>query len=175
MAIAWRAIRLYEKRTEFAEAADMERETGGAPERRDAHGDEVYGRIRSEIQFEIGLINARVNWLIASQAFLFVPLTMGAKGGDIGASPFHPLIPALGVAICALTLVSIVAAVWRSRQWRAKAEQGAYRGDDAAGAFSIIAPRSPAIPRMGMIGALGVPATLLATWAYLLMAPPGAG
>lgn len=153
----------------------MAEERGRAPERRDPAGDEVYGRIRAEIQFEIGLVNARVNWLIASQAFLFVPLTMGAKGGDIGSSPFHPLIPALGVAICALTLVSILAAVWRSRQWRAKAEVGAHRGETAAREFSIVAPRTPVIPWMGMIGALGVPATLLATWGYLLIAPPGVG
>ena len=141
--------------------------------RRSVASDEVYLRIRSELQFEIGLVNARVNWLIASQAFLFVPLTMGARGGDIGASPFHPLIPILGVAICGLTLVSILAAVWRGRQWRRKAESGPYRGDGEEGVFSIVAPRTPLIPAMGLIGAVGVPSVLAATWVYLLVAPPG--
>ena len=153
----------------------MRGEESLATSRRDAAADEIYLRIRAELQFEIGLVNARVNWLIASQAFLFVPLTMGARGGDIGASPFHPLIPALGVVICALTLVSIMAAVWRSWQWRRKAERGAYRGDGEEYVFSIVAPRTPLIPAMGLIGALGVPAALVVTWAYLLVAPPTGG
>jgi hypothetical protein len=47
---------------------------------RTAENDAVYRQIRSEIQFEINMMHARVNWLIASQAFLFVPLTIGAQG-----------------------------------------------------------------------------------------------
>ena len=78
------------------------------------------------------------------------------------------------MAICALTLSSILAAVWRGRQWRAKAERGAYRGELEPFEFSIVPPRTPLIPAMGQIGAVGVPATLLATWAYVLFAPPGA-
>ena len=39
--------------------------------------DHIYKHIRSEIQHEQSLMNVRVNWLIASQAFLFVPLAIG--------------------------------------------------------------------------------------------------
>ena len=134
--------------------------------------DEVYRYIRSEIQFELNLINARVNWLVASQAFLFVPLTIGAKGGALRESLFYPLIPVLGIAICLLVLTALGAAVWRSQQWRAKCRHGAYAGDDQRGVFSIVMPRTPAIPRMGLVGTLGVPVCLAATWVYLLVAPP---
>lgn len=134
--------------------------------------DEIYKAIPAEIQFELNLINARVNWLVASQAFLFVPLTIGAKGGALRQSLFYPSIPILGIVICLLVLIAISAAVWRSQQWRAKCRHGAYAGDEQLGVFSIVMPRTPAIPRMGLIGTVGVPLTLAATWIYLLVAPP---
>ena len=146
----------------------------GARVERSAENDAVYRYIRSEIQFELSLINARVNWLVTSQAFLFVPLTLGARQGGIGASVYYPVIPVLGVIICALVLISVIAAVWRSRQWRAKGEQGAYAGRDNTGAFDIVLPHSPMIPRMGLIGGVGVPLALVGVWVWLLIAPPGA-
>lgn len=145
------------------------------PVKQTPQNDDVYCYIRTEIQFELNLINARVNWLVASQAFLFVPLTIGAKGDGLRSSIFYPLIPLLGVVLCLLVLVAISAAVWRSQQWRAKVMQGEYTGADEHGVFSIIVPRSPAIPIMGAVGAIGVPAVLVATWLYLLLAPPVTG
>ena len=44
---------------------------------------------------------------------------------------------------------------------------------DAQDSFDIILPHRPIIPRMGMIGGLGVPITLVAVWLWLLIAPPG--
>lgn len=134
--------------------------------------DAVYRYIRSEIQFELTLINARVNWLVASQAFLFVPLTMGARNGVLTDNALYPLIPLLGIALCLLVLTAILAAVWRSSQWRAKARQGDYAGDGALGRFNIVVPHTPAIPLMGMAGSIGVPVVLAATWTFLLFAPP---
>lgn len=145
----------------------------GARIERSEENDAIYRYIRSEMQFELSLINARVNWLVTSQAFLFVPLTLGAREAGIGASVYYPVIPILGVLICALVLISVMAAVWRSRQWRRKAQQGAYSGVDAQDSFDIILPHRPIIPRMGMIGGLGVPITLVAVWLWLLIAPPG--
>lgn len=140
---------------------------------RQPENDEIYRYIRSEIQFELSLINARVNWLIASQAFLFTPLIVGLRGDSLADALFYPVIPILGIALCALVTVAILAAVWRSRQWRAKARQGHYAGEDAHGAFSIVLPHTPQIPLMGLVGSLGVPFVLAATWLYLLIWPPG--
>ena len=134
--------------------------------------DEIYRYIRSEIQFELSLINARVNWLIASQAFLFTPLIVGLRGNSLADALFYPVIPILGIVLCALVTIAILAAVWRSTQWRAKARKGAYSGRDAHGAFSVILPHTPQIPIMGLIGSLGVPLVLAATWLYLLIWPP---
>jgi len=134
--------------------------------------DEVYRYIRSEIQFELSLINARVNWLIASQAFLFTPLIVGLRGDSLADALLYPVIPLLGIALCTLVTVAILAAVWRSRQWRTKASRGDYSGHGAHGAFSIILPHTPQIPLMGLVGSIGVPLVLAATWVYLLVWPP---
>ncbi|MEM9763145.1 MAG: hypothetical protein AAF968_11625 [Pseudomonadota bacterium] len=140
---------------------------------RTAETDAVYLYIRSEIQFELGLINARVNWLVTSQAFLFVPLTLGASESGIAGSSLYPLIPLLGVIICVLVLVALLAAVWRSHQWRVKARQGGYTGEGQDTTFTIVQPNTPLIPIMGYIGALGVPLVLVIAWTGILIAPPG--
>lgn len=144
------------------------------PMERTPENDAVYGAIRAEIHFELSLVNARVNWLVASQAFLFVPLTIGTRGASLGESLFFPIVPLLGLALCLLVLVSIVAAVWRSRQWRAKCQQGAYSGAGAHHEFSIVVPKTPLIPAMGLVGGIGVPLVLAATWMAILLAPPTA-
>lgn len=145
----------------------------GARIERTEENDAIYRYIRSEIQFELSLVNARVNWLVTSQAFLFVPLTLGARAGGIGASVYYPVIPVLGVIICSLVFISVLAAVWRSRQWRRKAHQGAYAGKDSFDTFDIVLPHRPLIPLMGLIGGVGVPVTLVGVWIWLLVAPPG--
>lgn len=134
--------------------------------------DATYSAIRAEIQFELNLVNARVNWLVASQAFLFVPLTVSTRGSALSESLFYPLIPLLGIALCLLVLLAISAAVWRTLQWRKKADQGAYSGAAEATRFSIVPPQTPAIPALGLAGSLGVPLILALTWLYLLIAPP---
>jgi hypothetical protein len=74
------------------------------------------------------MMNARVNWLIASQAFLFVPLAIGAQGSSIARSPLFPLIPYLGLLLCILVSIAVLVAVWRSGQWTAKCANGPYAG-----------------------------------------------
>ena len=139
---------------------------------RDEAGDRIYGEIRSEIQFEITLVNARVNWLVASQAFLFTPLLIGADGDGIASNPLWPAIPALGVAVCLLVTISIGAAVWRSNQWRSKLKGTAYTDERMPREFSIVMPRTPMIPAMGLVGALGIPLVLSVVWIWLLVSPP---
>jgi hypothetical protein len=64
---------------------------------RSAESDHIYQQIRSEIQHEQSLMNVRVNWLIASQAFLFVPLAIGIdprqSSRSVAHSLFFPFIP----------------------------------------------------------------------------------
>jgi hypothetical protein len=139
---------------------------------RTPENDDTYRQIRSEIHFEIDIMNARVNWLIASQAFLFVPLTIGTHGPSIAQSVLFPLIPYLGLLLCILVSISVLAAVWRSAQWTAKCAHGPYAGAEH-GVFSIVLPRSQLIPLMGLTGPIGVPVVLAGAWLVLLLWPPG--
>ena len=139
---------------------------------RDEAGDRIHAVIRAEIQFELSLVNARVNWLVASQAFLFTPLVVGANGGGIASNPLWPAIPALGVAVCLLVTISIAAAVWRGHQWRAKLEGTAYADERSHREFSVVAPLTPLLPAMGLVGALGIPLVLSVVWVWLLVWPP---
>lgn len=146
-----------------------------APIVRSPENDAIYRAIRGELNSELALITARVNWLIASQAFLFMPLTIGSRSDRLADSILYPFVPLLGLVLCLLILVSIIAAVWRSQQWRRKARHGAYRGEGGAGDFSIVLPHTPVIPYLGFIGCLGVPAVLVIAWSLILFAPPVAG
>lgn len=144
--------------------------------RRKAESDQIYRHIRSEIQYEHSLMNARVNWLIASQAFLFVPLAIGIDPRQpprsIAHSLLFPFIPYLGLVLCLLALIGIVAAVWRVENWRRKMARGGYGGDGEHDTFSIIQSSQPAVVIMGYCSAVGIPLVLAAAWVILRFFPP---
>lgn len=144
--------------------------------RRKAETDQIYRHIRSEIQYEYSLMNARVNWLIASQAFLFVPLAIGVDPRQpprsIAHSLLFPFIPYLGLALCVLALIGIVAAVWRVENWRRKMARGGYGGDGEHDTFSIIQPNQPVVVILGYCSAVGIPLVLAAAWVILRFFPP---
>lgn len=133
-----------------------------------AREDAIYTQIRTEIRFEIELMSARVNWLITSQAFLFVPLMIGAQGRPLSQNPLFPLIPCMGIVLCILVMVGITAAAWRCTQWRTKMRAAPHSRIEAHGTFSITAPDEPLIPVLGYIGVYGVPLALMSTWIYVL-------
>lgn len=134
-------------------------------------GDKTYQLILTAIRFELGLMNARVNWLLTSQAFLFVPLVIGAEGRPLGQNPLHPHIPLLGLALCLFLTVSILAAALRISQWRSKLRGTAYADEQTPREFSGVMPNTPLIPAMAAIGAFGVPLVLILTWSWILLSP----
>ncbi len=137
-------------------------------ETRTPENDEVYKQIRSEIQSEYARLNARVNWLVASQTFLFLPLSLSSQrpegGLDLAGSVFFPLIPYLGMLLCLLALTGVIGAVWQIENWKAKYARGAYAGRQEHRRFSIIKPRNPLVPLMGHVASVGIPLVLLSAW-----------
>ena len=132
-------------------------------------GDKIYELILTGIRFEIELMNARVNWLLTSQAFLFVPLAIGAEGRPLGQSPLHPHIPLLGLGLCLLLTVSILAAALRVLQWRSKLRGTAYADEQTPREFSGVMPDTPRIPAMAVASAFGIPLALISTWSWILL------
>ncbi len=138
-------------------------------------GDKTYELILAGIRFEIELMNARVNWLLTSQAFLFVPLVIGAEGRPLGQSPLYPHIPLLGLGLCLLLTVSILAAALRVVQWRSKLRGTAYAGEQTPREFSGVMPNTPLVPAMAAASAFGIPLVLISTWSWILLSPPVPG
>ncbi len=135
-------------------------------------GDIIYEHIRIGIRFELELINARVNWLLNSQAFLFVPLVIGAEGRPFTQNPLFPHLPLLGLGLCLMLTLSIFAAGLRILQWRSKLMGTAYADEQTPREFSIVMPSTPIIPMMATTSAFGVPIVLIAAWSWILLSPP---
>jgi hypothetical protein len=134
----------------------------------------TFDDIRKEVNHEHSMLNQRVGWLVTSQAFLFVPLVLGIKSGvRFSDSLFYPLVPLLGVVICALTLLGIIAAIIRINDWKFwqyrlgdKNKQSIRPVISLHGKVLFCLPRS-LIPALGFIPALGLPIALLISWLYI--------
>ncbi len=135
-------------------------------------GDIIYERILTSIRFELDLMNTRVNWLLNSQAFLFVPLVIGAEGRPFTQNPLFPQLPLLGLGLCLMLTLSILAAGLRIRQWRSKLLGTAYADEITPREYSGVMPNAPMIPILALTGAFGVPFVLIAAWSWILLSPP---
>lgn len=135
-------------------------------------GDIIYERILTGIKFELELMNARVNWLLNSQAFLFVPLVIGAEGRPFTQNPLFPHLPLLGLGLCLMLTLSILAAGLRILEWRSKLVGTAYADEQTPREYSGVMPNTPLIPLMAITGAFGVPFVLIAAWSWILLSPP---
>ena len=147
----------------------------GKPDRT-PDNDQIYRYLRSEIHFEYSIINARVTWLVTSQAFLFMPLAIGIPVGSgasgVADSVFFPFIPYLGIAVCLLALVGIIGAVTRVNQWKRKYAETLYAGEDGHGTFAVDQPRSTVVPLMGQAASIGIPLVLTTAWIVVRIWPP---
>ncbi len=139
---------------------------------RNEAGDIIYERIQTGLRFELELMNTRVNWLLNSQAFLFVPLVIGAQGRPFTQNPLFPHLPLLGLGLCLILTLSILAAGLRMTQWRSKLLGTVYADEQTQQEYSGVMPNTPLIPIMALTGAFGVPIMLIAAWSWLLLLPP---
>lgn len=81
-------------------------------------------------------------------------------------------IPYLGMVLCALALVGIIAAVWRVESWKRKAVYGDYGGEGEHDTFSMVQPKQPAIVIMGYCSSVGIPLVLAAAWVFIRLSAP---
>jgi hypothetical protein len=83
----------------------------------------AYKAIRDEIQHEDNLAGTRLNWFIASQAFLLSALAIAHTSKDQSPPNPHndfyfPIVPLLAIASCVLILLGIIAGAVAIRRWR---------------------------------------------------------
>jgi len=132
-----------------------------------------YKAVRDEIAHEDNLAGTRLNWFIASQAFLLSALAIAHTNKDQmppnARNDFYfPVVPLLAIACCILILLGVIGGALAIRRWRHILEEMVRRD-----------PTLPTIGQDGWIMRFGWSAPLLlpilffAAWCYVLAAGTG--
>ncbi len=130
----------------------------------------AYKAVRDEIAHEDNLAGTRLNWFIASQAFLLSALAVAHSGKDqFPANPrndfYFPLVPLLAIATCVLIFMGIIGGAVAIGRWRRRLDQ-----------MILQDPSLPAIGRDGWIMRFGwsapvlLPIIFFIAWSYVLVA-----
>jgi hypothetical protein len=129
----------------------------------------AYKAVRDEIAHEDNLAGTRLNWFIASQAFLLSALAIGHTAKDPSTPNlqndfYFPLVPLLAIASCLLILLGIIGGAAAIRRWRRVLNQ-MIRQDPSLPAIG----RDGWIMRFGWCAPLLLPIVFLLAWSYLLV------
>jgi len=111
-----------------------------------------YDRYRSNIEHEDDLINHRLSWLLIAQSFLL--------GACVAAANTPIVVRVVGIATCATTYISLLAAIASIRSLR-RACQNRIPADFP----SIVG--DPPLHTMGLVGPLTVPIIFVVAWLLL--------
>jgi len=137
----------------------------------------AYKAVRDEFAHEDNLAGTRLNWFIASQAFLLSAMAIGHTSKDaalpnLGNDFYFPLVPLLAIASCILIFLGIISGAVVIRRWRRILKQ-MIRQDPTLPAIG----RDSWIMYFGWSAPLLLPLVFLAAWSYLLIAGlmPAAG
>jgi len=130
----------------------------------------AYKAIRDEIAHEDNLTGTRLNWFIASQAFLLSALAIAHTNKDQrppgpGNDFYFPLVPLLAIASCILILLGIIGGAVAIRRWRRLLNQ-MIRQDPSLPAIG----HDGWIMRFGWSAPLLLPIVFLVAWSYVLVA-----
>lgn len=131
------------------------------------HVDE-YKEVRNEIHSEYTLMANRINWLLASQTFLFTALAIAAPKpvpafADFSTNAFCRIAPVIGITSCWLISSAIVANILRIWDWKRIQR-------DLVDKTEYITPKLPrdGLPGFGLLPPVGLPLLFFALWGYIL-------
>lgn len=110
---------------------------------------EGYDRYRRNIEHEDDLINHRLSWLLIAQSFLL--------GACVASGQAPTVVRAVGIATCAATYISLLAAIVSIRNLCRAAG-----GTPPTGFPPVVS--GPLLHGMGLIGPLAVPLIFVAAW-----------
>jgi hypothetical protein len=127
-----------------------------------------YKAIRDEIAHEDNLAGTRLNWFIASQAFLLSALAIAHTSKDQTPPNPHndfyfPIVPLLAIACCILIFLGIVGGAVAIRRWRRLLTE-MIRQDPSLPAIG----RDGWIMRFGWSAPLLLPLIFFVAWTYVL-------
>jgi hypothetical protein len=135
---------------------------------------DYYRLLRAQMEFEGGLIVQRLNWLMASQSFLFTAYAIVLNAPQQPAWPalsagqhivFH-LIPLVAVVACVLIYCGVLAGVLAQRNLRRLLQQ---RLPPEAAAQLPPIQGAARTHRLGLAAPLGLSPVFAAVWLYLFV------
>jgi hypothetical protein len=131
------------------------------------HVDE-YKEVRDEIHNEYTLMANRINWLLASQTFLFTALAIATPkvsyvSLDLSKNAFYKIAPVVGSFSCWLISSAIVANILRIWDWKRIQR-------DLLRKIEYITPKLPedGLSGFGLLPPIGLPLLFFTLWGYVL-------
>ena len=127
-----------------------------------------YGRYTTQMDKEDSLIDNRINWLLASQTFLFaaVGVGKGIAGQAIGQT-ITLVVPILGLALSLLIWVSVIGAIRSFCRYRYLLNEVCPKECDPNHQYPQLHRDNFNIV-LGLITPIGVPLVLSGGWIWLL-------
>lgn len=131
------------------------------------HVDE-YKEVRDEIHNEYTLMANRINWLLASQTFLFTALAIATPKNiqslsDLSKNAFYKIAPVIGLCSCWLIASAITANILRIWDWKRIQRE-------LLSKIEYITPKLPrdGLPGFGLLPPVGLPLLFFSLWGYIL-------
>jgi hypothetical protein len=127
--------------------------------------------LRRRIEHEDDLINQRLSWLVASQAFLLTAFAISLNAPPVAKSPAYAavnemlvgLLPPAGIACILVVGLTVAGAIWSLAEIRALARR-------ISGPDDLPVHSRPFIRRLGLAAPVAIPCVFLALWLALLSA-----
>jgi len=135
---------------------------------------DVYRMVRSQIEFEDGLITQRLSWFVAAQSFLFTAYAINLTGAWTGLAPelklqrrlLFDVVPIVAIASCMLIYFGILAGVAAQKKLRdllcrliPADRREMFPGIHGTGSTRMF----------GMAAPLGLPPVFITVWLVLLV------
>lgn len=130
----------------------------------------AYKAIRDEIAHEDNLAGTRLNWFMASQAFLLSALAIAHTSRDAAMPNIHndfffPIVPLLAIACCILIFLGIIGGAVALGRWRRNLAT-IIRDDPSLPAIGA----DSWIMTFGWTAPILLPVIFFAAWSFLLIA-----
>ena len=126
--------------------------------------------LRRRIEHEDNLVNQRLSWLVASQAFMLTAfaILLNAPLNSLTSAYYAvnhllvSLLPYAAIACVVIIWITLVGAIWSMKLLRDKAASITLPND--------IAVQSPAAIRgLGLVAPIGIPAVFLVLWMVVIV------
>jgi hypothetical protein len=131
--------------------------------------------LRRRIEHEDNLVNQRLSWLVAAQAFMLTAFAISLNAPPTSRLPAYAaansaliaLLPYVAIACIVIIWLTLAGAIWSMKLLRAQAAAITLPSD-------IPVQSIPAIRGLGLAAPIGIPIVFLIFWVVVIVAGSGA-